>query len=285
MDMRTQQEKIVLVTGSTDGIGLQTALELAKKGARVLVHGRDLRRCKQAEELIHGAVPQAKLESYVADLSSQKQILSLAEMIRSNHSHLDVLINNAGTYMNDRCLTVDGLEMTFAVNHMAPFLLTRLLLPLLEAADGARVVTVSSIAHMRASIDLDNLQGERYFDPYGAYALSKLGNVLFSFELARRVRDKNITSNCLHPGVITTKLLMKGFNSTGASVEEGAQTSVYLATSPKVGNVTGRYFVNCRVTEPSAQARDPELAREFWDVSEKLLRIYSCTRLNTTDQG
>lgn len=262
--------KVILVTGATDGIGKQTALELARLGATVLVHGRSLERGRAVVERIHAVTGHNKIELFVADLSSQRQVRELAAAVWAMHGRLDVLINNAGVYMKERHLTEDGFEVTFAVNHLAPFLLTNLLLDLLRASAPARVVTVSSVAHQRARVEFDNLQGEKRYDSYGAYALSKLGNVLFSYELAARLDGTGVTSNSLHPGVISTKLLRAGFSRSGDSLEAGAATPVYLASSPVVATVTGKYFVDKRETRSAPATYDISLRARFWQVSALL---------------
>ena len=264
----------IFVTGATDGIGKQTALELARMGARLLIHGRKPDRAQSAVHDIQRESGNSRVEGIIADLSSMRQVRMLADEVRNRCNRLDVLLNNAGTYMTSRVLTEDGFETTFAVNHLAPFLLTRLLEPLLRFSEPARVVTVSSIAHMRGQLDMNNLQGKRRFDPYGAYALSKLANVLFSNELAIRLVDTGVTSNSLHPGVITTKLLRTGFNSEGASVEEGAATSVFLATSPDVAGVTGRYFVKKKAVTPAPITLDGQARQAFWDASDSLVERF-----------
>lgn len=262
--------KVVLVTGATDGIGRQTALDLALLGATVLVHGRSAERGAEVAGWIEREAKVAAPRVLLADLSSLADVRRLGDEAASAFGRLDVLVNNAGVYRTHRTLTVDGIETTFAVNGLAPFLLTNLLLPCLAQSNSARVVTVSSIAHVRARLDWGNLQGEVAFDPYAAYGLSKLCNVLFAFELARRAAGSSIASNALHPGVITTKLLMQGFGTTGAPVEDGARTSVYLASSPEVEGVSGEYFVDKRVERASATARNPENQRRLWDVCAEL---------------
>jgi retinol dehydrogenase 14 len=266
--------KTVLVTGSTDGIGRQTVRQLGEMGARVLVHGRDPARVDAVlDELSYTEV---ESEGLVADLASLSQIRRLAAQVAQRHGQLHVLINNAGVYMDRRELTEDGYETTFAVNHLAPFLLTNLLLPLLEATPGARIVNLSSGAHRSGYIDWHNLEFEESFSGYQAYALSKLCNVLFTFELADRLRAerKSITANCLHPGVIDTKLLHAGFQgSQGADVREGARTPVYLASSPQVEGVSGVYFVARRPQRPAGVAYDRAIRRRLWSVSAALVGL------------
>jgi NAD(P)-dependent dehydrogenase (short-subunit alcohol dehydrogenase family) len=265
---------IVLVTGSTDGIGKQAALELARRGATVLVHGRNEQRVRDTVEELRTASGDDSADGFVADLSSLKEVDRLAREIKSKHSRLHVLLNNAGVFMKERVVTPDGYEMTFAVNHLAPFLLTCELLDLLKKGAPSRVITVSSVAHQRGQLDFDNLQGQKHFDGYGAYALSKLANVLFTYELAERLRGTGVTANCLHPGVIGTKLLRTGFNIDGQhTLEQGAATSVYLASAPEVADTTGMYFVNKQPRESAAMTRERELQKKLWEVSAVLCGV------------
>lgn len=262
--------KIILITGATDGIGKATATELAKHGAHVVLHGRNLEKLKKTQDEIHRLVPNANLDFVAADLSSLTQVRALARELSNRFSRLDVLLHNAGVFMKQRELTEDGFEKTLAVNHLAPFMLTLDLLPLLRSSR-ARVVTVSSVAHNRGRIDFNNLNAETHFDGYTAYAQSKLANILFANELAEQENGK-LTSNSLHPGVITTKLLKTGFNSTGASVEEGAATSIYLAISPDVEGVTGKYFSDSRQIQAAPHALDKTTQRQFWAKSLEMLK-------------
>ncbi len=258
---------LILVTGATDGIGLETAIQLARQGHALLMHGRNAARAQQALDTVQKLVPQAELHTLHADLSDLVQVAEMANELRLRLTHLDVLINNAGVYMNQRKLIVDGLEMTLAVNHLAHFLLTLLLLPLLKKSAEARVVTVSSVAHMSGRIEFDNLNGERRFDAYQAYANSKLANALFAMELARR--EPWLSSNSLHPGVIDTKLLHAGFDMQGASRQSGALTSIYLASSPDVTGSSGKYYDDCRSSAPLATVNDEALAKKLWAWSEQ----------------
>lgn len=265
--------KYILVTGATDGIGKQTALELAEMGATVLVHGRNENRVKVTIEEIRRSVRGAKLEAIIADFSSLHQVRQLTDRIQSQFPSLDVLINNAGVYMKTRVLSQDGYEMTFAVNHLAHFLLTNLLLHQLTQCPSARVITVSSMVHSGAPLDFQNLNAENYFDAYSTYAFSKLANILFSKELAVRLQGSHITSNSLHPGTIGTKMLRTAFNMSGASVKEGAATPVYLAASSDVENITGKYFVNKRETSAASITDDVEVRKRFWETSKALVRL------------
>lgn len=273
----------ILVTGATDGIGKQTALNLVRHGARVLVHGRNLHRAESAVAELKALSGLSCLEPVAGDFSSLAQVRTLAEDIRSRADRLDVLVHNAGVYMKARVVTVDGLETTFQVNHLASFLLTHLLLDRLEAA--ARIVVVSSVAHQGGYIDFQNLQGERLFDAYSAYASSKLANLLFAMELAERLRGTGVTVNGLHPGAIGTKLLKTGFNMEGAGVERGALTPTYLATSPEVQGVTGRYFMDCKPTSFSLYVKDEKLRGRFWEVSEGLAKIAPEARIRALATG
>jgi NAD(P)-dependent dehydrogenase (short-subunit alcohol dehydrogenase family) len=268
-----------LVTGATDGIGKQTALNLARTGSRVLIHGRNRFRAEATVAELKALSGMTELEAVACDFSSLTQVRALAEEVRSRTERIHVLVHNAGVYMKTRTLTEDGLETTFQVNHLAPFLLTHLLMDRLDTAADTRIVVVSSVAHQGGYVDFQNLQGEKTFDGYSAYALSKLANLLFAFELAERLNGTRITVNGLHPGVIGTKLLKAGFHMDGGDVEHGARTSTYLATSPEVVGVTGRYFVDCRPTVCSHFVGDAVLRNHFWEHSEALAKLSPQERL------
>ncbi len=264
------QSKTILVTGSTDGIGKQTALELAGMGAQVILHGRSEQRCRATLDEIQQATGNKLLRFYAADFASLRQVREMATAVQRDHNRLDVLVNNAGVYMHERVLTDDGLEMTFAVNHLAHFLLTNLLLPVLKNSPAARIVTVASSAHEKRQVDFDNLQGEKHFDGFKAYLLSKLGNILFTYELAQRLQGSAVTANCLHPGVVDTKMQRMSFNLGGVSVAEGAETSIFLASSPAVEGVSGKYFVSKKEAESAPLTYDTVIQKSFWQVSEQL---------------
>jgi NAD(P)-dependent dehydrogenase (short-subunit alcohol dehydrogenase family) len=272
--------KIAIVTGATNGIGRVTARELTRLGARTLLVARDRARGERAaaeiRESCGGRVP----DVLVADLSSQSEVRRLAREVRERVSRLDLLVNNAGAIFAEREVSADGLEMTFALNHLAYFLLTLELLPLLERAPGARIVNVASTAHERGSIDFGDLQGERAYGMWKAYQQSKLANVLFTRELARRLGRRGVTANALHPGVIAS-----GFGRNGrgffsrlvavgapflSSPEKGSRTTLHVATSPDLQGVTGRYFSGCREKTPSKAGRDDQAALRLWQVSEAL---------------
>jgi retinol dehydrogenase-14 len=263
------RNKIILITGSTDGIGRQAAVELAALGATVLIHGRNPARGKVVVEEIQTSTGNPKVDLLIADLASLRQVRELAAEIQRRYDRLDVLLNNAGVFMNERKLTEDGFELTYAVNHLAPFLLTNLLLDLLKKSAPSRIVTVSSVAHTRGRIDFENLQAEKTFGGYYAYALSKLANVLFAYQLARQLEGTTVTSNCLHPGVIGTKLLRAGFNMPGASTADGAETLLHLASSPDVEHVTGKYFQNKISISSSPVTYDETLQQKLWMISQK----------------
>jgi NAD(P)-dependent dehydrogenase (short-subunit alcohol dehydrogenase family) len=248
-----------LVTGSSDGIGRQVALELVRAGHEVIVHGRSEARASAA------ARETGAEHTWICDFESLEAVRAAAAKVPAG---VGILINNAGVSLTRRRATRDGYEATFQINHLAHFLLTNLLLPSLS--DGARIINVSSQVHSSGEIDWDDLMAERSYSGYGAYAQSKLANVLFTRELARR--QTRVAVNALHPGVIGTKLLHAGFGGGGGALEEGAETPVWLATASEAEGVTGKYFVRRREVRPSARALDDDAARRLWDVSEKLVK-------------
>jgi NAD(P)-dependent dehydrogenase (short-subunit alcohol dehydrogenase family) len=276
----TMRDKVCLVTGATSGIGLVTAHELARRGARVVLVGRNREKCDAAVRQIQTGTGNQQVEALLADLSAQQQVRDLARQFRERHPRLDVLVNNAGGIWRRRQKTVDGLEMTFAVNHLAYFLLTLSLLDLLKASAPARVVNVSSRAHEGATLDFDDLQGERRYGGWRAYCRSKLANLLFTYELARQLAETGVTANALHPGWVATgfagnngwrgrvfQFLARCF---ALSPEQGARTIVYLATSPEVEGVSGRYFDREKAIASSPASYDEDAARRLWQVSLKL---------------
>ena len=268
-------KKTILITGSTDGIGEQTAGELARRGHRVLLHGRNEKKGKSVMEAIRKDSENDSLIFYLADFADLAAVRKMAETIKENEAGLDVLINNAANYYKERRLNGAGLEMTFTVNHLASFVLTLHLLPFLKKNAPARIVNVASSAHKNIrEVDFSNLQGEQSYDGFHAYSLSKLGNVLFTQELSRRLEGSGVTVNSLDPGVVDTKLLHKSFGGGGKSVEEGAQTSIYLADSPQVADVTGKYFKYEEERQPSDLAMDEDLQKKFWEASEVLAAEY-----------
>jgi len=270
--MDNMKGKTVLITGSTDGIGRQTALELAAIGANVLVHGRRADRTRKVIQEIQNSVGKYKAEEFVADLSSLKQVRSLADEIQRKHDRLDVLVNNAGVYMKTRQLSEDGFEMTFSVNHLAPFLLTMQLLALLKKSSPSRIVNVSSGIHSDF-IDFNNLQGDVSYNGHEAYCLSKLCNILFTYELADLLRGSGVTANCLTPGPVNTKLLTGVSSIQGKSIPEGAQNLVFVATSPNLINITGKYFAEKMETKTKPISYDVHTRKKLWNVSEKMVGI------------
>jgi NAD(P)-dependent dehydrogenase (short-subunit alcohol dehydrogenase family) len=282
--MTTMQDRICLITGGTNGIGKSTAQGLARLGATVVIVGRSAQKTSQVVEEIRSATGNPNVDSLLADLSSQQEVRHLASDFKRKYSQLHVLLNNAGGTFTTRQLSVDGIEMTLALNHLAYFLLTNLLLDTLEASAPARIINVSSNAHSRGTIDFDNLQGERSYSSFGPYGNSKLANILFTIELAHRLEGTGVTVNALHPGFTNTGfgknnpgLLMKIMGAVvpliARSPEKGAATSIYLASSPEVQSITGKYFVDCRVSQPAPQASDSAVARRLWDVSAEMVHL------------
>jgi NAD(P)-dependent dehydrogenase (short-subunit alcohol dehydrogenase family) len=270
--------RICVVTGANRGIGRATAEGLARLGAKVILVCRSKTDGESvAQEIgVESSVPP---EVVTADLSSQASIRQAAADLQGRYPRLHVLINNAGVIPRRREVTVDGLEMQLAVNHLAYFLLTNLLLLQLKAGAPSRIINVSSGAHTHAGIVFDDLQAERSYDPKQVYSQSKLANILFTYELARRLQGTRVTANCLNPGVVATRMLADymgaaseaGLGSTfGASPEEGAETSIYLASSPEVEGVTGKYFERRQARRSSRESYDEAPARRLWEISERL---------------
>ena len=264
--------RTILVTGSTDGIGKATATALARQGHRVLIHGRNREKGRDVLREIGKETGGATLDLFTADLSSLEGIRALASGVKDRYERLDVLINNAGVYMPERVLTTDGLETTFAVNLAAPFLLSHLLMPLLESGAPARIVNVASIAHFDAGRpDWDKLLGEKQYSGWKAYSLSKLGVVLFTYALARKLDPGQVTVNCLHPGVICTKLLYAAFPDYPCEPPEaGARTPAYLATSIGVEGVSGKYFDGMKEERSSRTSHDRDLQDQLSRYLEKI---------------
>jgi len=274
------QGKICLVTGATSGIGLVTAQALAQQGATVVLVGRNPERTTATVSRIQQETGNPHVEYLIADLSAQDQVRQLAGEFQCRFARLDVLLNNAGAFIARRSLSVDGIEMTLALNHLAYFLLTHLLLDTLKATSAARIVNVSSDAHRKAQFDFADPQGAHRYRGWRAYCQSKLANLLFTYELARRLAGTGVTANAVHPGFVATGF---GHNNRGLvglgvwlaqftalSPEQGAETLIYLATSPEVAGVTGTYFVKKRPVESSIASYDQAAAQRLWQLSTEL---------------
>jgi NAD(P)-dependent dehydrogenase (short-subunit alcohol dehydrogenase family) len=278
------KNKICVVTGATAGIGKETARALAEQGAQVVVVGRNADKCKATIAEIKLQTGNTNVDFALADLSSQQDVRRLADELRSRYSRIDILVNNAGAFFDKRRESVDGIEMTFALNHLNYFLLTNLLLDALIAAPAARVVNVSSAAHWMGwrGIDFDDIEGKKRYNGWVAYGQSKLANVMFTYELARRLQGTSVTANALHPGSVRTNFgrtdgnrslptpLRKMIDFFLIGIEEGAKTSIYLASSPEVETVSGKYFVNCKPASTSSVSKDLAACKRLWSLSEEM---------------
>lgn len=276
--------KVVVITGGTSGIGQVAAEELAGMGARIVLVARDKARAEETLSRLRRQAPGLNHGVYYADLSRIVEMKRVAADIAAAESRVDVLINNAGAMFGSRRVTADGLESTFALNHMSYFVVTCCLRERLAASAPARVVNTSSDAHRRKNLDFDDLQTARDYRGFKAYGRSKLCNILFTRELARRLNVTRVTANSLHPGFVDTRfgdesggffsyLIRIGKKTVALSPQDGAKTIVYLASSPEVTDVSGKYFYKCRVATPTAQAQDDAAARRLWQETEKLAGI------------
>ena len=277
--------KNILITGATSGIGLATALELAKQGNTIHIVGRNQVRIDNTLKELLRINPTLKHSAFLADLSSQQAILSLAKDIIRQLPQLDVLINNAGAYFSEQNFSVDKIELTWSTNHLAYFLLTHELLPLLKSSAPARIVNVASHSHYKGKINFEDINLTNGWDGYKAYEQSKLANVLFTMELARKLVGTQITVNALHPGVVSTEIAQKNAAwyvkafwslarlTVAINVEKGAETSVYLATSPKVEGESGKYYDKCKHKWQSHFSQTPGLAEQCWELSCKMTNI------------
>ncbi|MFL5312703.1 MAG: SDR family oxidoreductase [Myxococcales bacterium] len=276
-------ERIALVTGATSGIGKVTARAIAQEGYRVVLLARDPRKAEETAAGIRQAAGHDRVETLLCDLGSQAQIRRAAEELKRRHDRLHVLVNNAGAIFMKHGLSADGIEQTFAIDHLAYFLLTNLVIDVLKASAPARVVNVASAASMLGRIDFDDLELKRRYKGARAYANAKLANILFSNELARRLSGTGVTSNAVHPGGVASRF---GHNDNGIFTlavklarpfligeENGADTSIYLATSPEVEGVTGKYFVKRRPRRPPRSALDEAVARRLWEVSARMTGV------------
>ena len=274
--------KVVMVTGANAGMGKEIVLALAGMGARVAMVSRDRARGEVARAEVQQKVAGAALELLIADLSSQQSIRDLVREFTSHHERLHVLVNNAGVTQRRRVESADGLESVFAINHLGPFLLTGLLLPVLTASAPSRVVTVASGAHAMGKIDFDDLQSARGYDEIRVYNQSKLANLLFSYELARRIAGSGVTANAADPGFVKTNLRVPFpysiFSFMRGSAVDGARPAVFLASSPEVEAVSGRYFNQKGEVKSSKLSYDEDIARRLWDVSAGLTSMASAKR-------
>ncbi len=273
-------DRVFLVTGANSGIGKATALGLARLGGTIVMACRSAKRGEAARQDIVRDSGNSKVYLEIVDLASEDSTRSFAEEFTRKYPRLDVLINNAGVYTSHREVTPDGLERTFEVNYLSGFLLTHLLLDLLKKSAPSRIVNVSSSAHSGGTIHFGDLQGEQRYGGFGAYGQSKLAQILFTQELARRLQGTRVTVNACHPGVIRTNLGMGGTSAVVRFVrmffkgpEKGAETPIYLSVSPEVAGVTGKYFANKHLREPSRAAQDPDVARRLFDVSAELAHL------------
>jgi NAD(P)-dependent dehydrogenase (short-subunit alcohol dehydrogenase family) len=274
-------QKVVVMTDASSGIGEVAADRLAAKGARIVFVARDRSRGEETLKHLQAIAPGAEHKAHYADLTRVAEMKRVAAEIAESEPEIDILLNNAGALFNARKLTEDGLEMTFALNHMAYFVLTNLLRPRLAA--GARIVSTASDAHKGAQLDFTDLQSERNYSGFGAYGRSKLCNILFTRELARHLKDAGVTANCLHPGFVATRfgdqsggvmsLAVRAAKTFAIMPEQGAQTIVYLASSPEVAEITGGYFYKCHQATPTREAQNDDDARRLWEASARIADI------------
>jgi NAD(P)-dependent dehydrogenase (short-subunit alcohol dehydrogenase family) len=272
--------KVILITGGTSGIGKAAATALAGMGATVVITGRNEERGKRALQEIREESGNDGVELILADLTVQDEVRRLAEELRERHNQLEVLVNNAGLVLSERTETPDGIETQLAINHLAPFLLTNLLLDLLKESAPSRIVTVSSDAHRWAKIDLDDLQSRKRYRGMQVYGKTKLANIMFTYELAERLEGTEVTANCMHPGGVNTNfgnnqggpmnLLFRLFKPFMRSPEQGADTLIYLASSPEVEGMTGKYLADRKVKAASDAAYDETTRKRLWEASEEL---------------
>jgi len=271
------QGKTIVITGATSGIGEVAAIRLSEQGARLVMVARDQARADATLKKLKGSGHTVHL----ADLTRLSEMKRVANAIAAAEAKIDVLMNNAGALFNSREETIDGLEKTFATNHMAYFVVTNLLLDRLKATAGARIVSTASDAHIRATLDFNDLQSEKRYFGFNVYSKSKLANILFTRELSHRLDGTGVTANCLHPGFVATRFgdqsggivqtITKLVKPVGAiSPEQGAQTMLYLATSPEVANISGKYFYKCKEKRPTKHAQNDADAKRLWDISAKL---------------
>jgi len=283
--------RVCVVTGATNGIGKETALGLARLGATVVIVARNVERAAQTANEIERETGNRNVEMVIADFASLAAVGAAAAEIARRHPTVHVLVNNAGRASKQRMVSADGFEMTFAVNHLAPFLLTRELLPRLRAGAPSRIVNVASAGERNGAMRFDDLQSERNYRGFNAYAMSKLANVLFTYELALRLDGTGITANCLHPGAVATdllrqipKLLFAMISPFLLTPAKGARTVLFLAASPRVEGVSGGYFQKCRAARSSRRSYDVATRKRLWDVSEAMMDAHMTTAPASTNQ-
>lgn len=267
--MKPISEQNVLITGSTDGIGKLTALQLAKQKAHVIIHGRNEGKVKSVVEELRSTSGNGKIDGLVADFSSLTEVRRLADEVIKRYNSLDVLINNAGVGSDNQRYSRDGYELRFAVNYLAPFLFTQLLLPSLINAGSARIVNVSSIG--QHTINFDDIMLEKNFDAVNAYRQSKLALIMFTIDLAERLKEENISVNSLHPGTYLNTNMVRHLGVTPlGEPQSGADAEVFLATDPELSEITGKYFNVKKISTPDAQAYDPKARQQLWELSLRL---------------
>ena len=272
-----------LITGVTDGIGKEAAIELAKKGCNLILIGRNKKKGEKVVEQIRKVADSyVDIDYFTADLMLMKEVSRIADQVSKKYPKIDVLLNNVGAYFTSREVTEEGFERTFALNHLGYFLMTKKLLPLVEKSDYKRIVNVSSSAHYGIDFEFDNMNGEKKYSGFDTYKKSKLANVMFTYELAKRIEKTGITANCLHPGFVATKfgnnnnILWRSVISfakllMAISVKDGAKTTVHLACSDEVADTNGRFFADCKVKQGSSKAKNDEHNKKLWELSEEFI--------------
>ena len=275
-----------LITGATDGIGKEAAIELAKKGCNLILIGRNKEKGeKVVEEIRKVAENHVDIDYFVADLMLMKEVSRVADEVSRKYPKIDVLLNNVGAYFAFRDVTEEGFERTFALNHLGYFLMTKKLLPLVEKSDYKRIVNVSSSAHYGIDFEFDNMNGEKKYSGFDVYKKSKLANVMFTYELAKRIEGTGITANCLHPGFVSTNfgknnnflwrnVIRVAMWLTAISVKNGAKTSIHLACSDEVKDITGKFFANSQIKKGSSKAKNEEHNRKLWELSEEFVEKF-----------
>ena len=275
-----------LITGATDGIGKEAAIELAKKGCNLILIGRSKEKGdKVVEEIRKVADSYVDIDYFTADLMLMKEVSRVADEVSRKYPKIDILLNNVGAYFAFRDVTEEGFERTFALNHLGYFLMTKKLLPLVEKSDYKRIVNVSSSAHYGIDFEFDNMNGEKKYSGFDVYKKSKLANVMFTYELAKRIEGTGITANCLHPGFVSTNfgknnnflwrnVIRVAMWLTAISVKDGAKTSIHLACSDEVKDITGRFFANSQIKKGSSKAKNEEHNRKLWELSEEFVEKF-----------